>query len=151
MFDHFPTNFALGMAHAVGLIPAGTKSKLIKIKSETIGEDAFDNMMMFYHQLIEFQQLAMGSAFDDSMIAFTGSVFNDDQVLALEVIHKSTPTYVLGFITNRLAVKITDATDKELVIASGLLMDIINREMDPEEKNKKLNSAKRLVLKKADD
>lgn len=102
-------------------------------------------MMKSYTAVQEFQTLAVLNDFESSLIAFHGIELNDEQRLALELIHKNMPSYTKGFITAKLLERINSSNDKELVNVAALLMEILN-EADPESKGDKILSARKLIV-----
>ncbi len=143
MFDHFPTSFAMMIAYSSGLLPVGTMVELSKIKR---ADEGWSDAMKMHICLKEFQSLAVINNFEDSLIAFHGVTLNKEQKLALEIIHKNMPTFARGLITSSLLNRVASATDKELVQISALLIEILS-ETDPFEKDDKLLTAKKFIVK----
>lgn len=153
MFEHFPTNFALKIAHRVNLIQAPSmedlkaaeKDKLMNPTKST--EVELKKMYVELNCLQEFQELSVANKFEDALIAYHDVAITDEQKTALLLIHKTTPSYIIGHLTNNLLSRVKDSKDRELIeITSALTLILKDDELTDKDKEKIKSQVKRFVV-----
>ena len=111
-----PTNFARKLADNAGL-------------SDTEVDDVDQ-------RLVNFQQMAISSSFDESLIAYYGTDLTDLQKDVLQTIYNSTVPWIKGHVAGVLMSRLTES--KLSIRAAEMVMDIVSE--DGPLSNDKLNS-----------
>jgi hypothetical protein len=94
-----PTDFAITLCEEYLIIPqkmAGGKNAIViqKVKK----------------QIADFQRLAINSSFEQALIAFYGTDFNEKQEEVLKIIHTSTRPFILGLTADACLQAVTHRT-----------------------------------------
>lgn len=134
MFEHFPTNFAMKIANRAKLVQASSMEDAKQLEKEMLSpKSEYDakSIKNFYIELNilqEFQELSVSNKFEDCCIAYHDVNLNEEQKTALLLIHKTTPTYIIGHLTNNLLMRVKDSKDQELIQLTSAIISILKDE-----------------------
>ena len=112
--ETIPTSFAFQISKSVGIIPMDNGTNGIEMTDAEI-------------RLKNFQQMSVACPFNEAMIAFYGYDFSEEQMKALEIIHKSTTPWLLGATVGILLDRINNSkiTNKDFAIAVNSILEQI--------------------------
>lgn len=134
MFEHFPSKFAMKIAYRCDLVVAPSLEEAKVIEKQMLRPDSghtqeeIKDMYLQLNTIEEFQKLAVASGFEDSLIAYYDVGLTEKQRAALLLIHKMTPTYIVGHLTSNLLSKVQDSQSREMIELTSAIIAIIKDE-----------------------